>query len=449
MLALGAAAKRAARAMREASTETKNKALLAAAAAIRAGKADILAANAKDIAAGKSSGLTSALLDRLTLDDKRIEAMAKGVEDVAALPDPVGRELARWTVPSGLDIARVATPIGVIGMIYESRPNVTADAGALCLKSGNVCILRGGSDSAQSSAAIHAAMLEGLHAAGLPEATITRVPTTDREAVGLMLEGLGGRHRPHHPARRQRAHQPRDGGGAGAGARASRRRLPRLYPCQSRSSGSAGHRGERQDAADLGLRSGGNAAARPRDPGHAGRRGAPRSRQGRLRNPRGRRNSHRISRRQSRQRRRLVDGISRCGDRREGRRWRRGRHRPYRALRLASHRKHRHRGQGGGGAVPFRARLGHRAVERLDAIRRRRGVRHGGGDRYRHRQAACAGDPSGSSSSPLSNMSCAERGRSGREDQAPTSARQLGTAAGTGGAGAAHRPARRLVQSGA
>ncbi len=192
MLALGAAAKRAARAMREASTETKNKALLAAAAAIRAGKADILAANAKDIAAGKSSGLTSALLDRLTLDDKRIEAMAKGVEDVAALPDPVGRELARWTVPSGLDIARVATPIGVIGMIYESRPNVTADAGALCLKSGNVCILRGGSDSAQSSAAIHAAMLEGLHAAGLPEATITRVPTTDREAVGLMLEGLGG-----------------------------------------------------------------------------------------------------------------------------------------------------------------------------------------------------------------------------------------------------------------
>ncbi|MEI9991028.1 MAG: glutamate-5-semialdehyde dehydrogenase [Rhizomicrobium sp.] len=192
MLALGAAAKEATRAMREASTETKNKALLAAAAAIHARKGDILAANAKDIAAGKLSGLTAALLDRLTLDDKRVEAMAQGVEDVAALPDPVGREMARWMVPSGLDIARIATPIGVIGMIYESRPNVTADAGALCLKSGNVCILRGGSDSAHSSAAIHAAMLEGLRAAGLPEAAITRVPTTDREAVGLMLEGLGG-----------------------------------------------------------------------------------------------------------------------------------------------------------------------------------------------------------------------------------------------------------------
>jgi len=192
MLALGASARSAARAMREASAESKNKALLAAAAAIRARRNDILAANARDVAAGKAAGLTPALLDRLTLDDKRIDAMAKGIADVAALPDPVGRELARWTVPSGLDIARVATPIGVIGMIYESRPNVTADAGALCLKSGNVCILRGGSDSAQSSAAIHAAMVEGLRAAGLPEAAITRVPVTDREAVGLMLEGLGG-----------------------------------------------------------------------------------------------------------------------------------------------------------------------------------------------------------------------------------------------------------------
>ncbi len=192
MKVLGQAARAAARAMRDASTADKNKALLAAAAAIRRRKGDILAANAKDMEAGKASGLAAALLDRLMLDDKRIAAMAKGVEDVAALPDPVGRELARWTVPSGLDIARVATPIGVIGMIYESRPNVTADAAALALKAGNVSILRGGSESIHSSGAIHAAMVEGLIAAGLPEAAVSRVPTTDRAAVGMMLEGLDG-----------------------------------------------------------------------------------------------------------------------------------------------------------------------------------------------------------------------------------------------------------------
>ncbi len=154
--------------------------------------------------------------------------MAKGVEDVAALPDPVGRELARWTRPNGLDISRVATPIGVIGIIYESRPNVTADAGALALKSGNVSILRGGSESAQSSAAIHAALLEGLREANLPQVAIQRVPTTDRAAVGMMLEGSGRHHRSHHPARRQGPHQPRHGRSARAGARASRRPLPRL-----------------------------------------------------------------------------------------------------------------------------------------------------------------------------------------------------------------------------
>jgi glutamate-5-semialdehyde dehydrogenase len=190
MTALGQTAKAAARAMREASAETKNAALRAAAVAIRARAGDILKANAEDLAA--ANDLSPALRDRLMLDAKRIEAMAKGVEDVAALPDPVGRELARWKVPSGLDIARVATPIGVIGMIYESRPNVTADAGALALKAGNVSILRGGSESAYSSGAIHAAMLEGLRAAGLPEGAISRVPTTDRAAVGMMLEGLGG-----------------------------------------------------------------------------------------------------------------------------------------------------------------------------------------------------------------------------------------------------------------
>src|SRR5690349_22163713 len=166
MLALGRSAKGAARTMRDASTETKNKALRAAAATIRSRANEIGAANAKDLSAATSSGLTPALRDRLMLDGKRIEAMAKGIEDVAALADPVGRELARWTMPNGLDIARVATPIGVLGIIYESRPNVTADAGALCIKSGNAAILRGGSESFHSSRALHAAIVEGLSAAG-------------------------------------------------------------------------------------------------------------------------------------------------------------------------------------------------------------------------------------------------------------------------------------------
>jgi glutamate-5-semialdehyde dehydrogenase len=192
MLALGRRARDAARLLREASTGTKNKALRAAAAAIRVHAADILAANATDMSEATLAKLTPALLDRLMLDDKRIAAMAKGIEDVAALPDPVGRELARWTMPNGLDISRIATPIGVIAMIYESRPNVTADAGALALKAGNVAILRGGSESAHSSAAILAAMVEGLRAAGLPEAAISLVPTTDRAAVGLILSGLDG-----------------------------------------------------------------------------------------------------------------------------------------------------------------------------------------------------------------------------------------------------------------
>jgi len=192
MLVLGRSAKDAARILREASTDTKNKALRAAAAAIRARANEIGDANAIDVKKATSGGLTPALLDRLLLDAKRIEAMAKGVEDVAALLDPIGRELARWTMPNGLDIARVATPIGVIAMIYESRPNVTADAAALALKAGNVTILRGGSEASHSSAAIHAAMVEGLRAADLPDAAISLVPTTDRAAVGLMLSGLEG-----------------------------------------------------------------------------------------------------------------------------------------------------------------------------------------------------------------------------------------------------------------
>jgi glutamate-5-semialdehyde dehydrogenase len=192
MLAMGRAARDAAAVLREASTESKNKALLAGAEAIRARSKEILAANDEDMRAAAARNLTPALLDRLKLDAKRLEATAKGVAEVAALADPVGRELARWKRPNGLDIARVSTPIGVIGIIYESRPNVTADAGALCLKSGNAVILRGGSESLHSSRAIHAALVEGLEAAGLPAAAIELVPTTDRAAVGYMLAGLKG-----------------------------------------------------------------------------------------------------------------------------------------------------------------------------------------------------------------------------------------------------------------
>ena len=192
MMTIGAAAREAARAMREASDEAKTKALKVAAAAIRSRAAEILAANKADIEAAKAANLPANMIDRLALNEARIEAMAQGIEVVAALPDPVGREMARWSRPNGLDIARVATPVGVIGIIYESRPNVTADAGALTLKSGNVAILRGGSDSIRSSGAIQQAMAEGLKAAGLPEAAIQVVGSTDRAAVGMMLEGLNG-----------------------------------------------------------------------------------------------------------------------------------------------------------------------------------------------------------------------------------------------------------------
>ena len=192
MHAMGERARAAAAVLREALTPSKNDALLAASEVIRADKNKILVANDDDMRAGEARGLSSALLDRLRLDGERITTMAQGLAEVAALPDPVGRELARWTRPNGLDIARVATPIGVLGIIYESRPNVTADAGALCLKSGNTAILRGGSESARSSAAIHAALVEGLRKAGLPEAAIQMVPTTDRAAVAMMLAGLSG-----------------------------------------------------------------------------------------------------------------------------------------------------------------------------------------------------------------------------------------------------------------
>ncbi len=187
MTDLGRAAREAAATLALADPAVKSRALMAAAAAIRESADCIAAANARDMAAARSKGLTPALLDRLELTPERIEAMARGVEEVAELPDPVGRELAEWDRPNGLKIARVAVPLGVIGIIYESRPNVTADAGALCLKSGNAAILRGGSESFHSSGAILDCLQAGLKQAGLPEAAIQRIPTTDRAAVGILL----------------------------------------------------------------------------------------------------------------------------------------------------------------------------------------------------------------------------------------------------------------------
>ena len=190
MAELGRNARAAARALALAPAEQKNRALTAMAAAIRAAKAEILTANAADIAEARSAGMTGAMLDRLKLTDKNIEGIAAGIEVVRDLPDPVGAVMDSWTRPNGMLIERVREPLGVVGIIYESRPNVTADAGVLCLKAGNAAILRGGSDSTQSSRAIHAALVEGLRQANLPEAAIQLVPTRDRAAVGLMLTGL-------------------------------------------------------------------------------------------------------------------------------------------------------------------------------------------------------------------------------------------------------------------
>ena len=190
MTRLGQEAAAAASVLAQASTATKNLALTKIAASLRAGRAELLAANARDMDAARAKGLSGAMLDRLALDHARIEGMARGVEEIAALPDPIGTAIARWTRPNGLDIARVRVPLGVIGIIYESRPNVTCDAGSLCLKSGNAAILRGGSESVHSSRAIHACLVEGVAAAGLPAAAIQLVPTTDRAAVGYLLSSM-------------------------------------------------------------------------------------------------------------------------------------------------------------------------------------------------------------------------------------------------------------------
>ena len=187
---IGRAALEASQVLALASTAVRNAALGAGARALRARCGDILAANATDMKAAQAAGSGPAMLDRLRLDTARIEAMAAGAEAIAALPDPIGAVIAEWTRPNGLRIQRVRVPLGVIGIIYESRPNVTCDAGALCLKSGNAAILRGGSESHHSSQAIHACLVEGLRAAGLPDACIQLVPTTDRAAVGYMLGAM-------------------------------------------------------------------------------------------------------------------------------------------------------------------------------------------------------------------------------------------------------------------
>jgi len=192
MAEIGRRARVAARELALAPAAQKDRALAAMAAAVRAQAPRILAANAEDLAEARKAGATGAFLDRLTLSEARIEAAAAGIETIRGLKDPVGTVIDAWSRPNGLSIERVRVPLGVIGIIYESRPNVTADAGALCLKSGNAAILRGGSDSARSSRAIHAALEQGLTDAGLPAAAIQLVPTRDRAAVGMMLGGLDG-----------------------------------------------------------------------------------------------------------------------------------------------------------------------------------------------------------------------------------------------------------------
>lgn len=192
MMTLGSAAKQASAQIRLSSTETRNNALKFMATEIRGAEANILQANAQDMAAATEKHLSAAMLDRLKLDPARVAGIANGLDAIAKLPDPVGAIDKSWTQPNGLQFSQVRVPIGVIGMIYESRPNVTADAGGLCVKSGNACVLRGGSESVNSNQAIHVALQLGLRAADLPEAAISLVQTTDRAAVGDMLRGLGG-----------------------------------------------------------------------------------------------------------------------------------------------------------------------------------------------------------------------------------------------------------------
>ena len=192
MFEVGRAARSAAAVLAQASSAVKREVLETAASELRTARAAVWAANAEDVTEAKARGTSAAMVDRLVLDGKKIDAIATGLEEVAALDDPIGQVIAHWQRPNGLDISRVRVPLGVIGIIYESRPNVTADAAALCLKSGNAAILRGGSESARSSAAIHACLARALAKHNLPETAVQMVPTQDRDAVGIMLRDMGG-----------------------------------------------------------------------------------------------------------------------------------------------------------------------------------------------------------------------------------------------------------------
>jgi len=191
MFDVGRAARSAAAVLAQASSAVKRQVLETAASELRNARAAVLAANGEDVTEARARGTSAAMVDRLVLDGKKIDAIATGLEEVAALDDPIGQVIAHWQRPNGLDISRVRVPLGVIGIIYESRPNVTADAAALCLKSGNAAILRGGSESARSSAAIHACLARALAKHNLPETAVQMVPTQDRDAVGIMLRDMG------------------------------------------------------------------------------------------------------------------------------------------------------------------------------------------------------------------------------------------------------------------
>jgi glutamate-5-semialdehyde dehydrogenase len=348
MLRLGRAAVTAAGVLARAESARKDRALRAAALALRARSHQLLAANGEDLAAARGRGLGPALLDRLTVDPRGIEAMAAGLEAIAALPDPVGTVAAHWTRPNGLAIERRRVPLGVIGIVYESRPNVTADAGALCVKSGNAVILRGGSESVQSSRAIHSCLIAGLESAGLPVESVQLVPTTDRDAVRALLSGLEGTVNLIVPR----------GGKDLVREVARHARVPvighlegncHVYVHAAAELGMAraivlNSKMRRRDAA--GGFGGGRHAPRPAGAGLAGRG---------LRSPRRPRDSGRRPARSSGERAGLAHGISRRDHRRARGRRHRGRHRPHRDLRLLAHGVNRDGGHRRRRALPVRS----------------------------------------------------------------------------------------------
>ena len=313
MYAIGRDARSASHALALAPAARKNNALADMAKAIRLARLAILDANAEDVAEAKSGGgSTAAFLDRLTLDADRVEAVAAGLEVIRKLKDPVGTGHGSWRRPNGMRIERVRVPLGVVGVIYESRPNVTADAGALCLKAGNAVILRGGSESFRTARAIHTALVEGLVAAELPAAAITLVPTRERAAVGMMLAGLDGAIDVIVPR----------GGKSSGGPRADRSARAGYSPISKASATSMStakptspwpnrYRAQRQDAPDRRVRGGRDAARRPgrrAKIAQAARRHAPRRR---VRDPRRCRRTGRRSPREARDRSRLGHGIPR------------------------------------------------------------------------------------------------------------------------------------------